>query len=67
MPPERTVPGRVELTGAALRDPSSLSDLTANSLILLSWYYFLEAKLLSLFKEPIAKLGWRGELLGFEG
>jgi hypothetical protein len=29
---------------------SSLSDLTANSLILLSWYYFLEAKLLSLFK-----------------
>jgi hypothetical protein len=30
--------------------PSSLSDLTANSLILLSWYYFLEAKLLSLFK-----------------
>jgi hypothetical protein len=29
---------------------SSLSDLTANSLILLNWYYFLEAKLLSLFK-----------------
>ena len=26
------------------------SDLTANSLILLKWYYFLEAKLLSLFK-----------------
>jgi hypothetical protein len=32
------------------RAPSSLSDLTANSLILLKWYYFLEAKLLSLFK-----------------
>jgi hypothetical protein len=31
-------------------DASSLSDLAANSLILLSWYYFLEAKLLSLFK-----------------
>jgi hypothetical protein len=30
--------------------PSSLSDLTANSLILLSRYHFLEAKLLSLFK-----------------
>src|SRR5262249_9904312 len=30
--------------------PSSLSDLTANPLILLKWYYFLEAKLLSLFK-----------------
>jgi hypothetical protein len=29
---------------------SSLSDLTANPLILLKWYYFLEAKLLSLFK-----------------
>jgi hypothetical protein len=29
---------------------SSLSDLTANSLILLNWYYFLEAKLLSLLK-----------------
>jgi hypothetical protein len=32
------------------REPSSLSDLTANSLILLSCYYFLEAKLLSLLK-----------------
>ena len=30
--------------------PSSLSDLTANPLILLKWYYFLEAKLFSLFK-----------------
>jgi hypothetical protein len=30
--------------------PSSLSDLTANSLILLSRYHFPEAKLLSLFK-----------------
>jgi hypothetical protein len=30
--------------------PSSLSDLTANPLILLKWHYFLEAKLLSLFK-----------------
>jgi hypothetical protein len=29
---------------------SSLSDLTANPLILLKWYYFLEAKSLSLFK-----------------
>jgi hypothetical protein len=29
---------------------SSLSDLTANPLILFKWYYFLEAKLLSLFK-----------------
>ena len=31
-------------------ESSSLSDLTANPLILLKWYYFLEAKLLSLFK-----------------
>jgi hypothetical protein len=29
---------------------SSLSDLAANLLILLNWYRFLEAKLLSLFK-----------------
>ena len=29
---------------ARLRSPSSLSDLTANSLILLKWYYFLKAK-----------------------
>jgi hypothetical protein len=29
---------------------SSLSDLTANPLILLKWYYFLGAKLWSLFK-----------------
>jgi hypothetical protein len=29
---------------------SSLSDLIANPLILLKWYYFLEAKLLNLFK-----------------
>jgi hypothetical protein len=34
----------------AKKAPSSLSDLTANPLILLKWYYFLEAKLLSLFK-----------------
>jgi hypothetical protein len=39
-----TSPARSEIT------PSSLSDLTANPLILLKWYYFLEAKLLSLFK-----------------
>ena len=35
---------------AMMHEASSLSDLTANPLILLKWYYFLEAKLLSLFK-----------------
>ena len=40
----------VSRTVSKPRSPSSLSDLTANPLILLKWYYFLEAKLLSLFK-----------------
>jgi len=35
---------------AMMHEASSLSDLTANPLILLKWYYFLGAKLWSLFK-----------------
>ena len=45
-----TVNAPATFLGACNVAPSSLSDLTANPLILLKWYYFLEAKLLSLFK-----------------
>src|SRR6516164_3661583 len=54
------------------RNSSSLSDLTANPLILLKWYYFLEAKLLSLFKGlkismmPSPTGCWKAHLEGFD-
>ena len=48
---------------------SSPSDLTANPLILLKWYYLHEAKLLSLFKGLVSvrRLLESFESLGFYG